>query len=86
MCCRIGKTGTLEVRTDEEPVSRTEGTSDGTFTVLALNAATANLFVGGVPHDITVRNIALHFVRIVFLPFSETLKLVCMCVYIDIQC
>ncbi|XP_041356694.1 laminin subunit alpha-like [Gigantopelta aegis] len=51
---RIGKTGTLEIRTDEEPVSRTEGTSDGTFTVLALIAATANMFVGGVPHDVAV--------------------------------
>ncbi|XP_076440495.1 laminin subunit alpha-like [Babylonia areolata] len=51
---RIGKSGTLTIRTEKEEDDVTEGNSPSTYTVLELNPATTKFYLGGVPDDATI--------------------------------
>uniref|UniRef100_A0A0B7BNE7 Laminin subunit alpha n=1 Tax=Arion vulgaris TaxID=1028688 RepID=A0A0B7BNE7_9EUPU len=51
---RIGKTGTLTIKSNVQEDDVTEGTSQGTFTVLELNPIGTLFLVGGVPVNVRI--------------------------------
>ncbi|XP_012943161.1 laminin subunit alpha isoform X2 [Aplysia californica] len=51
---RIGKTGSLTVKSNEQDDEIKEGTSQGTFAVLELNKLSTLFLVGGLPDDVKI--------------------------------
>ncbi|KAK7100839.1 laminin subunit alpha-like isoform X2 [Littorina saxatilis] len=51
---RIGKSGTLIVRSDKQADDVNDESSPSTFTVLELNPATTSFYLGGVPDDVSI--------------------------------
>lgn len=51
---RLGKEGTLLVRTDKQPDDEVDGSSGGMFTQLDLSPQTTKIYAGGVPDNFTL--------------------------------